>query len=252
MSSEDRGHYSTVQDIGSTAKWTIIGQTETVGLFGTKVWSESSQRADEPIDLITIPKGCLNSHQSDEDRSVSTVEKLPAEILKLILLNLTASSKINLALTNKHFATCMIETPEMLSFNLTYPTTAQKQSIIADEAFAGWKLDSNRPTRKHYPEIPRVIFVWHIHLTCTSCEPAAESLFDHTKKHLTIPFVPKSFDRLIVGALSLISEEHNSRIDESRKKIFLNLSPAQKNKFGKPGGQYHCRKELESIHDVPA
>jgi hypothetical protein len=160
------------------------------------------KRAEKPIDLITFPNDCLTSHQCDEGLCVSAIENVPPEILEPILSYLTISSKINLAPTSKHMASLMNDKPGMLSFDLTYHTTAQNQSIVADEAFAGWELDADPQERKVPSGVssytPRSILPAHVHVTCTSCEPAAESLFDHTKKHLTTPSVPECFDKLIL------------------------------------------------------
>jgi hypothetical protein len=90
-----------------------------------------------------IRRHCLESRPTN--KNPTTIEKLPAEILRQILPKLTPSSKI-MALTNKRMAEFMIETPDTLSYDLWYLSTHKRQSILAEEVITCWHLGSGSPS----------------------------------------------------------------------------------------------------------
>ena len=98
------------------------------------------------------------NHQTNSDRTSpqqlaqscqSILERLPRELINIVLQDLTITSRVHLALTSKYFAQVLACTPGILSFEVVNPSSTMTQLLEEDESFQCWSIDTSKFSPKY-------------------------------------------------------------------------------------------------------
>lgn len=198
------------------------------------------------VAAVVLPSSCLlnntkivlatpaNLNHLRPSTAQMTLGKLPADIILLILHNLSITSRVNLALTNKHFANLLSEAPGILSIDARRSDSHTLHLLRRDESFQYWSPAIPDSTSSVYfgqgpifETIKRDLFDLH----CSGCD-----------KYIKTPAMASSYQAVIElrGLNALMSSPqtlfdqyghamqhlHDRRCRDFRKEVFEHAQTA--------------------------